>query len=256
MDIITRAEWGARPPKSTPVKIHTPTPELWLHHTASSGSGGAARVKQIQDFHMDVRRWNDIAYSFLVDLSGDVYEGRGAGIRGGHTRNHNSISHAICVLGHYDMYNPTDAALTAVADLVRHGASEGWWPNQLTGGHRDASGASTSCPGKNLHKKIPGINKAALEDELTPEQSQALDTLVALLKSRPSDSPPWGGANWSAYLDEVWTGPVTSDPGPLNPVTHIQLAKVYGVLKEALKKAVPSADVDAVIAEIVDRLEQ
>lgn len=166
MKIISRAEWGARPPKGTPTRIPTPTPELWLHHTASSGSG-AAKVRQTQNFHMDSRGWSDIAYSFIIDVNGDVYEGRGAGISGGHTRGHNYVSHAICLLGNYNLTTPSAAALGSIVDLVAHGASEGWWPNQLTGGHRDTRGSNPGdCPGDKLYPKIPEINRLVLEDDM------------------------------------------------------------------------------------------
>lgn len=178
MKIITRAEWGARPPKTTPRKIATPTPELWLHHTASP-DGGAARVRAIQNYHMDTRGWNDIAYSFLINGAGLVFEGRGPGIAGGHTKNHNTISHAICVLGHYDQTAPTPASIAAVVELARYGHDKGWWPQKFTGGHRDASGANTSCPGRYLYTKLPAINKQLLEDDMpAPKDWDAADKAV------------------------------------------------------------------------------
>ena len=158
MRIITRVEWQARPPKTTPRAITLPTPELWLHHTASP-TGYAVRVRAIQDYHMDVRGWNDIAYSYLINHDGDIYEGRGAGIAGGHTAGHNTISHAICVMGNYDLTQPSVAALRSVVELARYGHAEGWWREGFTGGHRDASGASTSCPGGNLWKQLPTLNE-------------------------------------------------------------------------------------------------
>lgn len=38
----------------------------------------------LKDFHMDVREWDDIAYSFLVGEDGLVYEGRGWDTVGSH----------------------------------------------------------------------------------------------------------------------------------------------------------------------------
>lgn len=171
LEIVSRAEWGSRPPKGTPKHISIPTPELWLHHTASP-SGGASRVRAIQDFHMDIRGWSDIAYSFLVNHEGTIYEGRGAGISGAHTAGHNSISHAICVMGHYDNTTPTQAAISSVVELAAHGFEEGWWPQLFTGGHRDASGANTSCPGQNLYELIPEINET-LEDTMPSAEEVA-----------------------------------------------------------------------------------
>jgi hypothetical protein len=115
---------------------------------------------------MDTRGWNDIAYSFLINHEGTIYEGRGAGIAGGHTAGHNTISHAVCLIGNFEIDRPTAAALASLVELGRHGHAEGWWREGFTGGHRDASGASTSCPGKFLYTQLATINQAIQEDDM------------------------------------------------------------------------------------------
>lgn len=160
--IHPRSDWQARPPKSVK-HIATPTRELWLHHTVTASTGDIAGIiRQIQNFHMDSKGWSDIAYSFLVDIYGGIWEGRGAGIAGGHTKDHNQISHAISAIGNFDATNPPQAMLNSIAALTAHGHAQGWWPAQITGGHRQASGASTACPGRHLMAALPAINRAAL----------------------------------------------------------------------------------------------
>lgn len=155
MHIVSRSAWGARPPTRVH-RIPVPTRDLWLHHTAGSESG-AAGMRQIQRFHMDTKGWSDIAYSFVIDPTDNaIYEGRGAGVAGGHTAGHNTTSHAICIMGNFDTEHPSPTLLRTIADLVRHGRDRGWW-RDLTGGHRDASGASTACPGRHLYAAIPEI---------------------------------------------------------------------------------------------------
>lgn len=156
MKIITRAQWGARPPRSVH-KIALPTPRLWVHHSADDRQGTAA-VRAHQAFHMDHRGWSDIAYSFLIDADGRIFEGRGAGVAGGHTAGDNTRSHAICLLGNFEHRHPTPAALDALVELARHGRDQGWWVPTL-GGHRDAPGASTACPGRHLHAALPLIRE-------------------------------------------------------------------------------------------------
>lgn len=158
MDITSRADWGARPPR-TAIPIVTPSLELWLHHSAD-GRSGAAGVKAIQDIHMDSNGWADIAYSFLIDRTSlEVFEGRGAGIRGGHTLGHNTISHGICVLGNFENLTVSDPLIQTIAELVAFGRDEGWWPGQLSGGHRDVR--ATACPGENLYLEVDEINRRA-----------------------------------------------------------------------------------------------
>lgn len=132
-----------------------PTPELWIHHTADENHGPAG-VRAIQRYHMDVKGWDDIAYSFLVDDDGSIYEGRGFGVAGGHTAGHNNHSHAICFMGNFQNRQPTAAAMEAARWLFHEGRRLGKW-KVISGGHRDAEGASTACPGKYLYARLNDI---------------------------------------------------------------------------------------------------
>ena len=222
MEIVTRSEWGARAPKYQKA-IPLPSPDLWLHHSAPpSGSDhrGATGVRAIQNYHMDSRGWSDIAYSFIVDrVSGVVYEGRGAGIQGGHTRGHNRTSHAICVMGHFDREKPSPILLDSLSRLVAYGHGQGWWANPaLSGGHRD-TGAATSCPGEFLYREIPTINEGATmalskaeEDYLRDQIKQVADlgsnggwvtSTINHLRKHPGSSPPPVEIDVDELLDQL-----------------------------------------------------
>lgn len=58
-------------------------------------------MKNIQEFHIQHRQWNDIGYNFLVAPTGDVFEGRGWGVVGSHAPKYNSKSVGICLIGDY-----------------------------------------------------------------------------------------------------------------------------------------------------------
>lgn len=212
MKIVSRAEWRARAPRSRHV-ITLPTPRLWLHHTAGNENGPDG-VLAIQRFHMDVRRWSDIAYSFLVDRDGNVYEGRGVGVAGGHTAGDNSWSHAICAMGNYDVTSPSPTMLRAVADLVRHGRVQGWW-GDLTGGHRDAPGASTACPGRHLHAAIPEIRRLASTTPAPPpeEDDMQLNERLKLIKRNRDADAGWKGARLVDLVDRTFTPIKGKDDG-------------------------------------------
>lgn len=160
--IVPRVEWGAK--AATSVKrISVPTRELWLHHSAGN-ERGAAGMRQMQADHMTARRgkaaWSDVAYSFVVDAHDlTVFEGRGPGFAGAHTEGRNSISHGICVMGNFEHVEPSDALVVLLAGLVAHGHRAGWWPDQLSGGHRDVK--ATACPGVRLYHRIVDINARA-----------------------------------------------------------------------------------------------
>jgi peptidoglycan recognition protein len=155
--IVSRADWGARSPKSRS-EISLPTARLWIHHTAGS-ERGAAGMRSIQNTHMDDPKFKfaDIGYSFVVDnADGTIFEGRGAGIQGAHTEGDNAKSHAICVMGNFMNIQPSTKAIDSVVALARHGREQGWWTPTCKG-HRQAPGAATECPGDNLFAKLDEI---------------------------------------------------------------------------------------------------
>jgi hypothetical protein len=86
LEIITTSQWGARPPKH-PIVLAGRPKRVIEHHTAGhapeldhvpgeSYFEARAYVRAVQNFHMDVRGWNDTGQNFLVARSGDVFEGR------------------------------------------------------------------------------------------------------------------------------------------------------------------------------------
>lgn len=196
MEIISREEWGARPPKYR-IPIPTPTPELWLHHSASA-SGFAARIRAIQNFHMDERGWPDIAYTFLINHAGYIYEGVPIGYRGTHTAGHNTSGSAICLLGNFNNVEPTDAAMYSLVELAVHGYREGWWSEGFTGGHRDTRGADPGdCPGDNLYARLAEINQLIKEGGVMSPEDKA--EILAAIKSNGVLSEPGGSANGNVW---------------------------------------------------------
>lgn len=165
MDIVPASQWR-RERWRTPAAIPTPTSEVWLHHGAA-GTSSLATLRAYERHHVRINGWAALGYSFAV-AGGKVYEGRGAARQGAHTQGRNGVSHGIVIVGDYSRNAPADRDLDALVELLRHGHDRRWWRSaELTGGHRDAPGAQTACPGAALHRLIPDINRraAAPDDE-------------------------------------------------------------------------------------------
>ena len=171
--IRLRAEWAARPPTSTSVAGSVQL--AVVHHSASSNAYGPGDVpgllRSTQAYHMDGRGWSDIAYNFVVDKYGGLWEGRGGGIDrpviGAHAMGFNTGSVGVMVLGDYTSATPTAAALESVSrvigwKLALHGVDPSGAAHFVSGGstsipagqlvylprvvgHQDVG--STSCPG-------------------------------------------------------------------------------------------------------------
>lgn len=166
MNIITRAQWGARHARGFRA-APLPASRLYLHHSVTAPGNGTpagdvAAVRALETIGQQ-RFGGGISYTFAVTTSGRVYEGHGIDRQGAHTANLNSTARAICLVGNYDVNRPPEAMINAVAELVAHGHRMKWWPDRLTGGHRDAPGAATACPGRFAQALIPVINSRVAE---------------------------------------------------------------------------------------------
>lgn len=179
MNIITRGEWGAAPPRAAYV------PARWgaqavIHHTAGEhvdparGRPGprwwlpryranravqkavtayrradsrvqdreAAAMRQMQGYHQRLG-WTDLGYHFVIFPSGRVYEGRPRDTVGAHAVNGNRMPGISCA-GNYEKDRPTADLLASIRELQDHLGVP------VLIGHYKVPGNSTACPGRHL----------------------------------------------------------------------------------------------------------
>jgi hypothetical protein len=193
-----RTAWNARSPKVA-MTYASKLSMAVVHHTVSRNGYSAGEVPgillAIQRYHMDVNSWNDIAYNFIIDRFGRVWEARAGGVRklaiGGHAAGFNTGTTGICALGDYHYVSgytngvqPSAAMVAAYESLLAwklgihgvdptgsvrytagYGSKSSKYPAGTTGtfprvvGHTDVG--STACPGSLLHPKIPAMRSAA-----------------------------------------------------------------------------------------------
>ncbi len=189
--INLRGSWGARPPAEE-IPYADRLELAIVHHTgtASHNSYGAtdvpALIRGVQAFHLDANGWWDIAYNFVVDRFGRIWEARFGGLDrlpiGGHARGFNTGAIGVVLLGDYNTARPDGAGrdIDALERLLYwkfavHGVSatgrvlkEAGQGTLYGGGeivdlpvvavHRMV--ASTACPGNHL---APRIDEALVE---------------------------------------------------------------------------------------------
>lgn len=165
--IVSRAEWGARPPKNTYTQHQVL--RLVLHHTwkpTQQQYNGAATIKGIQNYHMDGAEtgWSDIGYHFLIGPDGVIYQGRPETVVGAHVQpNTNAVG--ICVIGDYDpgQDSNNEKIERSLIDLLSWLSSKyGVDPKAQYYGHRDFS--SKSCPGDGIYLRLPYYRSKVLEN--------------------------------------------------------------------------------------------
>ncbi|MEZ5186672.1 MAG: hypothetical protein R2720_13080 [Candidatus Nanopelagicales bacterium] len=197
--IITRAQWGADESMRNRGPIYSKVVKVgFIHHTVSSStyseSQAAAQMRNLYAWYTEGLKYSDMAYNFLVDRFGRLYEGRYGGmdrpVVGGHTAGLNNDSFAVSAMGNFEEFNPAAPQMSAIKEsiaklmawklglskrdpggkdtLISTGSlNSGYWETgekatlNRVSGHKDAG--NTACPGKYLYAQIPSIRARASE---------------------------------------------------------------------------------------------
>jgi hypothetical protein len=148
MNFVSRAQWGAKPPKPTSklgiprgAALHYEGPTIGLIDHAHC----AELVRSIQNYHMFTKGWADIAYNALVCQHGWIYEGRWLGVRSAAqgTNDGNDHYYAICYLGGVgDPFTPE--AQQGFTDAMNYFRANGGMGREV---RPHSSFHPTSCPG-------------------------------------------------------------------------------------------------------------
>ena len=187
--IYTRAQWGANESwRDGSPRFNSTILQAHVHHSAS-GNGYSqadvpALIRSFYKYHTHSLGWSDIAYNFLVDSFGTIWEGRYGGmdqpVRGAHTLGFNNTSTGFCVIGNFETVQPTQPTLDSLARLAAWKLSlygrdpKGWTQVTSEGsdkfprgqvvtlpvmdGHRDTN--DTACPGGNLYVQMDALRAA------------------------------------------------------------------------------------------------
>jgi hypothetical protein len=192
--IRPREDWAGDLLPRGPIGVELPGDVrcLVVHHSASPNDYGADAVPAIlRSFyrqHTGVQGWPDVAYNFLVDRYGAIWEGRagsaGQPVMGDATGGSQGFAQLCCFVGDHRRVAPTEAGLAAMVALLgwladRYGIAtdpgsratftsrgSNRWPagTQVTvptiAGHRDMS--HTACPGEAAYALVRDVFPAAV----------------------------------------------------------------------------------------------
>jgi hypothetical protein len=194
MEIISRTRWGARYERGFRAGP-LPAREVWLHHSVTIApdlvwvdadrdgvEDDEERAMRLLEQIGEDRFGAGISYTFAVMPSGRIYDGHGVDRQGAHTGGRNDIARAIVLVGDYSSRDTTPEQDRAVAWLLQHGHAQRWWTAaRLNGGHQQAPGASTACPGGGGMRAIPRINHLSLSGPvvITPREEDDDEMLLA-----------------------------------------------------------------------------
>lgn len=143
MNVLTREQWGARPPSRSYVHIDwSSRPGLETHHSVGvyGTNNPEAFARGVQNDHLG-RGWTDIFYNYLLWYDGTIIEGRPDFAKSG------PISHlTICFAGNYNNRSLTDAQNISWHYVRDYLTSNGGGNDVAWHGQRAAVG----CPGSNV----------------------------------------------------------------------------------------------------------
>jgi len=187
--IIARSAWAGRHAPPAGPASYGAIDLAFVHHTENPNGYGPgdvpAMLLAIFDYHRYVRGYFDIAYNFIIDAFGRIWEARAGGIDepviGAHAGGFNAVSTGVAVLGTFISSAPSARAISALERLLAwklslHGVPAlgrvgvrvdpaaasytRFAPDQLVqlprvSGHRD--GDQTDCPGGAFYGRLPSL---------------------------------------------------------------------------------------------------
>jgi N-acetylmuramoyl-L-alanine amidase len=93
--------------------------KIIIHHSLTK-DGTVNDWKAIRRYHIEEKGWDDIGYHYGIENVGGkivVQKGRAENVIGAHCLGMNDKSIGICVVGNYDLTEPTEWALKVLVNL-------------------------------------------------------------------------------------------------------------------------------------------
>ena len=267
--IIARSVWAGNAPAWEPsygdVRLG------FVHHTDNPNGYAASEVPSMlfamYQYHRYVRGWGDIAYNFVIDLFGRIWEARTGGVDqavvGTQAGGYNLESFGVSVLGTFSYVVPSAAAINALQHLLAwklslHGVPtlgevevevnffDAFYTPYPGGthislprvaGHRQ--GCTTDCPGDAFFARLPSIRPQVAKLARRP----AKVTLVAHgVRSTPASYLSLASTRALASTSIELSGRLSLLDGTALTGAPVEVQQVYHGHTQTLARARSDAD--------------
>jgi hypothetical protein len=167
LSIKRRANWAAREP-ATGLEADWNYTAIVLHN---SGHSHLDDTQKIQDFDLDQRHWDDIAYHFGIMPDGSIFEGLQLIYKGGDVKNQNTGKIGIACIGDCDSSvinwlnqrpyagDPVTGAVIKSVTALSLRLMRAFPSIVYLGGHIEY-GDTLDCPGSNLMPYMDKLRQA------------------------------------------------------------------------------------------------
>jgi hypothetical protein len=155
--VLPRSAWTTAKPDLSDMDVMGDIDRITVHHTgmktdykSTSYRAAVEDIEAIRDFHTTDkdRKWADIAYHYVVDPAGRVWQGRPLVYQGAHTKLSNEHNLGIVVMGDFENQFPAAVQLTTLASFMTFLRKLYRVPVAHIYTHGELK--STECPGKHL----------------------------------------------------------------------------------------------------------
>lgn len=120
--------------------------DITIHHSAGTDT---ETIADMANWHVNGRGWPGIAYHFVIDKKGQIYQTNPIEKYTYHNGFNNRGAIGICVQGNFENTYPSGAQIYALYWLIRYLKQK--YPSiKYLMGHKEYEG-TTLCPGKNIN---------------------------------------------------------------------------------------------------------
>jgi uncharacterized lipoprotein YddW (UPF0748 family) len=133
---------------------------ITLHHTGSAEpllpeDYALEKIQAMLSWSRETRNWWDLPYHFLIDLKGNIYEGRNLRYAGDVNGEYDPRGHLkIAVIGNYNQQKPTDQQVISIRALIDWASKTFDIPSDRI--HGQDEWANTAGPGIYIRSLIDG----------------------------------------------------------------------------------------------------
>lgn len=139
----------------TSLQERSKTDLIVIHHTGNPKDDNLS-AEEIHASHLN-RGWAGCGYHFVIRKNGEVEIGRPMDCTGAHAEGENYHTIGIMVCGNFEIAEPTDQQIEALAKLINDITDYYGLANteECVVGHKDLM--ATACPGNFLYKELKTV---------------------------------------------------------------------------------------------------